>query len=145
MRQRLRRMALTALTFVTTGPLAGLLAYLGIAIIAGGATDPAGALAGALWLLPFAYLLGGGPALLTGALAAAALAPGWRPAYLLGAAALGGIVAGTVALLDAEPVRLDDGVANFALIGAIGGLGAAMASAALEGRTGARRRPDSAT
>lgn len=128
---RVRRIGLTALTCGLAGPPAGLAAYLALGLDAGAAFDPAGLLLGGLWLLPFAYLLGGGPALLTGALAGAVMAPGRGIPYLLLVTALGGAVAGAVALLTADPLRLDRGVWNFAVIGAVGGLAGALVSAFL--------------
>jgi hypothetical protein len=121
--QVLKRSFLTALTFGVVGPLFGVLAVAVFAYeVLGSAGDSPGRWLGALYMIPFGYIFGFVPAALAGAAAGALLTPTRWIAFLPAAAVIGGLSAGLMGFLDAEPMTVDEGVVNLAIIGAVSGL-----------------------
>lgn len=124
MGERVKAAALTMLGFALLGPLFGTLAYAVFAFsVASEPVEPVAAVLGAVWMLPFGYVIGAGPAALTGLLVgvSAPALPAW-PLRTIVSGLAGGAVAVVWALLDADPMRVSEGVINAGLIGAFAGL-----------------------
>ena len=138
---RIKRSAFTAATFGATAPLIASCAYAVLAMIVSMIGGGMGAeiLLGVFWLLPFAYVLAGLPAALSGAALGALLDPrsGWP--FILAAAGAGALVAFGIGFFDAERPEVTEGVLNMALIGAVSGFGSGVTSSRLSRR---RKKPD---
>lgn len=125
--ERIKSTALTALGFLLLGPLFGTIAYGVFAFsVANEPAEPMAAAFAILWMLPFGYVLGAGPALVTGLIAGAGAPalPAWWWLRALASGLAGGAVAAVWTVLDADPIQmtLAEGVINASLIGAFAGL-----------------------
>lgn len=120
--KRLKAALLTALIFAATGPFVGGLAYAfwGFSL----AEEPPSigiAIMSALWMIPFAYVIGLAPAAGTG-LIAGLLAPRSGPPVLAAIGAIvGALVMAAISALTAAPLQVTEGVANLAVLGAVAG------------------------
>ncbi|NBB14968.1 hypothetical protein GVN21_06330 [Caulobacter sp. SLTY] len=123
----LRTVLLTAASFFVVAPLVGILCLTALGF-SQTETDPADALLGFAWLLPFAYLIGGVPAALIGALVGLVAGRAPAPVYVLAGSALTATVGGLVGRFGGEGVPSDEGVINLILIGAAAGLFATLAA-----------------
>ncbi|WP_296815393.1 hypothetical protein [Brevundimonas sp.] len=137
----LKTALLTAVTFGLVGPLFGTIAFAvwGLAE----STEPASgwAVLAILWMLPFGYMFGFVPAVLTGFLAGLVRGRVSSAVYVAASAIAGFAVTWGLATLTASGPDLDGGGVNLAIIGAIAGLCSGVVSSALGRR---RRQPVSA-
>ena len=119
---RLKSTLLTAATFGATGPVFGTLAYAawGFVLLDEG-PGIGSSLLGALWLIPFGYVVGFLPAvaagLITGLLGRGLGVPLFIGLGMFAGATVMGITAGLLA----SPPELSEGVVNLVAIGAIAG------------------------
>lgn len=137
----LKSALMTALIFAATGPLAGALAYAiwGFSL---GDEPPTvvEAILGAIWMIPFGYVIGLVPAALTG-LVVGILPRRYSAAVYVGfSAVVGALVMAAFSALTASPVRVTEGVLNLAVLGAGAGALSGIVSRSLI-RSG-RARPD---
>jgi len=121
---RLNRAVSTAITFGLTAPIFATLGFFALAFFFSPGEEFAvtGTLLGAVWLLPFAYILVLAPAALSGAFLGVFPGPasGWR--FILAAGGAGALVASGIGFFDADEPGFSEGVANLAAIGAVSGL-----------------------
>lgn len=139
--KNLKPALLTALIFAATGPLAGALAYAvwGFSLLDDTPTI-VDAIFGAIWMIPFGYVIGLVPAALTG-LIVGILARRYSAAVYVGlSAVVGALVMAAFSALTASPAGVTDGVLNLAALGAGAGALSGIVSRALV-RSG-RARPD---
>lgn len=134
---RLKAPLLTALTFGAIGPFVGTLAYAvwGFRL---GETEPEIGLAilGAVWLLPFGYMIGLLPAAVTGLLVGGLGGRLGTPLFIGLGMLVGAAVMAVAAGLLASPPEFSEGVVNIALIGAVaGGLSGAASRALVRARS----------
>ena len=121
-KSRMHSAFVAALWFGLAGPAIGTLIYAAWGAMASDTSTTHGAsFLGALWMLPFGYLLGLVPAAMAG-LVTGFLGRDLRTApFIALAAAVGAIAMGLVGLFDATEVEITEGVINLAIMGGLAG------------------------